>query len=126
MPRHVARGHGQRLSEQELGVGARGVGSVLLDVVGGELEDLDDRQLAEGLPPLSWAARSAAISAETTSSRSPAITRSSLCRVKLMRWSVTRLSLKLYVRIFSDRLPLRTMPRCCALIDSCCSASFIS
>src|SRR2546430_14636120 len=33
----------QRVSEQELGVEARGVGSVLLDVVGGELEDLDDR-----------------------------------------------------------------------------------
>src|SRR5438067_2475248 len=46
-------------------------------------------------PPLSWAALAAAINASTRSSRSPAMTRSSLCIVRLIRWSVTRLSLKL-------------------------------
>src|SRR2546421_11782323 len=86
----------QRVREQELGVEAGRIRSMLLEVVGGELQDLNDRQLAAAsLSPLSCDARSAAINADTRSSRSPAMTRSSLCRVRLIRWSVTRLSLKL-------------------------------
>ena len=45
--------------------------------------------------PASWRARLSAISASVSSSRSPASTWSSLCRVRLTRWSVTRFSLKL-------------------------------
>ena len=84
----------QRVRKQELGVEARRVRAVLLEVVGGELQDLNDGQLAAA-PPFSCAVRSAATKAFTRSSRSPAITRSSLCSVRLMRWSVTRFSLKL-------------------------------
>src|SRR5437667_9366009 len=93
----------QRVREEELGVEAGRIGSVLLEIVGGELQDLNDRQLAAAwLSPFSCDARSAAINADTRSSRSPAMTRSSLCRVRLIRWSVKRFSLKLYVRSFSD------------------------
>src|SRR5207302_7908633 len=88
--------HLQRMHKQGLGVEAGRIRSMLLEVVGGELQDLNDRQLAAAsLSPLSCDARSAAINADTRSSRSPAMTRSSLCRVRLIRWSVTRLSLKL-------------------------------
>ena len=88
--------HPQRMREQELGVEPGRVGTVLLEVVGGELQDLDNGQLAAAsAPPFSCAARSAAMSADTRSSRSPCMTRSSLCSVRLIRWSVTRLSLKL-------------------------------
>src|SRR2546427_9071201 len=99
----------QRVREQELGVESGRIGSTLLEVVGGELQDLNDRQVAAAwLSPFSCAALSAAINADTRSSRSPVMTRSSLCSVRLIRGSVTRVSLKLYVRIFSDRFLLRT------------------
>src|SRR5207302_516452 len=111
------------VSQEQLGVEAGRIGAVLLEVVGGELEDLDDRHAGASGPPLSWAVRSAEMSASTRSSSSPCMTRSSLCSVRLIRWSVTRLSLKLYVRIFSERLPLRTMPRRCAPIAACCTAT---
>ena len=92
----VEAAHSKGVREEKLGIEARGIRTVLLKVVGGELQDLNDGQLAwASLPPFSCAVLSAAMSAETSSSRSPAMTRSSLCKVRLIRWSVTRLSLKL-------------------------------
>ena len=58
--------------------------------------------------PDSWRPRLSAISASVSSFRSPASTWSSLYRVRLIRWSVTRFSLKLYVRILSVRFPAPT------------------
>src|SRR5262249_25756784 len=49
--------------------------------------------------------RSSVTSASVNSSSSPWRIRSSWCTVSLTRWSVTRLSGKLYVRIFSERSP---------------------
>src|SRR5207247_9467324 len=67
----------QSMGEQQLGVEAGRVRPMLPEVVGGELQNLNDRHACVSAPPLSLAARSAAMAAETSSSRSPAITRSS-------------------------------------------------
>src|SRR5918995_1270240 len=67
----------------------------------------------------SCSARSAAMSLSTMPSTWPASTWSSACSVRPMRWSVTRFSLKLYVRIFSERPPLFTWSR---RADDCSSA----
>src|SRR4029077_21179818 len=93
----VEAAQAERVGQQHLGVESGGVGSVLLEVIGGELQDLNNRHqwTTSGPAPVSWAARSTATSTQTISSRSPCMTRSSLCRVRLMRWSVTRFSLKL-------------------------------
>src|SRR5581483_4330747 len=66
---------------------------------------------AQTLEADSRRACSSCTSASEISSSSPASTRSSLYTVTPMRWSVTRFSLKLYVRIFSLRPPPPICPR---------------
>ena len=56
----------------------------------------------------SFSAISAAMSASSTSSKSPSINWFSLYNVSLIRWSLTRFSGKLYVRIRSARSPVPT------------------
>src|SRR5262249_40350271 len=64
--------------------------------------------------------RSSACNASVKSSRSPSTIWSSLCSVSLIRWSVTRFSGKLYVRIFSARSPEPICDRLCAASSACC------
>src|SRR2546425_6836271 len=88
----------QRVREQELGVESGRIGSMLLEEVGRELQDLNDRQVAAAwLSPFSCAALSAAVNADTRPSRPPVMKRSSLCKDRVIQLSVTWFSLKLNV-----------------------------
>ena len=75
-------------------------------------------------PSASWAARSAWFSRSTkpSSSGPPASTSWSWCDVYLIRWSVTRPSGKLYVRIFSERSPVPSCERRAAASFACASS----
>src|SRR5207248_9883788 len=86
----------KRMRDEQLGVDARSVDP------GGREPSLGlGERLARGHSRLRR--RSSAAKASVNSSRPPWSTRSSWCCVSLMRWSVIRLSGKLYVRIFSAR-----------------------
>src|SRR5262249_28488947 len=67
--------------------------------------------------------RSSVVSASVKSSSSPWRIRSSWCTVNLTRWSVTRLSGKLYVRIFSERSPEPIWERRVASSSALCRSS---
>src|SRR6185436_13571376 len=94
-----------RALNEETSFGICGHNSRLRKSLGDLRSQLAPRHLLNSLSPPSWRARSSAASASTTSSSSPSRTRSRECKVRPTRWSVTRFSLKLYVRIFSDRPP---------------------
>ena len=81
-------GKAEAVSQQQLGVEARGRAAVLLEVAGGAAEHL--RQADHAAAAASFRRRSSADRASVNGPRLPASTLSRLCTVRLMRWSVTR------------------------------------
>src|SRR6266571_4755790 len=118
----------QDLGEQDLRGGARAVHAMPLQVRGGPMQDLGGtHQGASGplrspSPPASCSARSFADSASTNRSMSPDSTPWTSCSFTSTRWSATRLSGKLYVRIFSARSPDPTCWRRDSASLRCCSS----
>src|SRR5207248_11541317 len=105
-----------RPCEQQLGLEARRVDARLCEHLRAVREGLADAQAAA---VSSACRRSSAVRASVNSSSSPSRTRSRLCTVTFTRWSVTRFSGKLYVRIFSARSP---EPICDRRVAACSAA----
>src|SRR5712691_5659206 len=124
----------QEVLEQDLRRLPGAVHAVARQVIGGSPDHLGwthhlpcrrGSALPARFPPeasASCSRRSAAMSAVTSSSMSPAMTSGRLCRDSFSRWSVTRFWGKLYVRIFSERSPVPTCALRAAASSRCCSS----